>query len=86
MGMGLHLHRNRIPSGVGGKEVPEGKGSRNPVFVSPSSAGIMQISCWGQSYWEVPARFKGFLDRPRLSGGGGASNQGSTVHSEEGTS
>lgn len=30
----------------------------------------MQISCWSQCYREVPARFKGFLDRPRPSGGG----------------
>lgn len=40
MGMGLNLHRNRIPSGVGRKEVLEEKGSGNPVFVSPSITGI----------------------------------------------
>lgn len=53
----------------------------------------MQISCLRQSYWEVPERFKGFLDRPRPSGGVGV-GRATTVQlfiqyrepSEEGTS
>lgn len=89
MGMGLNLHRNRIPSGVGRKEVLEEKGSGNPVFVSPSTTGInadfrLEAVLLGSSCNDVQGLPRQAPPLRRGWGGGGTSNHGSTVHSVPG--
>lgn len=75
MGMGLHLHQNRIPSGVGRKEVLEGKGYGDPVFVSPSTTVVVVVVVGNKCRFPAEASatrkfLRGFLDRPRPSGRG----------------